>query len=159
MGINEVEEALRLVAQRPDESFFAGARDEGLVVAAEQALGVSFPPSYRRFLRELGAGSVGASEIYGVIHSNFTESGVPDGIWITLRGRLDWALPQSMVVVYNDGMGGYFVLDTEKVGGDAECPIFVWEPGRSARGDKLELVAPDFGSFFLHRVKEALDVH
>ena len=52
----ELEVGLRLVAQHPDASFFIGSRDEELVKAAEAALGLAFPPTYRRFVRELGAG-------------------------------------------------------------------------------------------------------
>lgn len=159
LGEREVNEALRLVADRPDRSFFAGEQDERLVEAAERALGLSFPPSYRVFLRRLGAGNVGAAEIYGVIDDDFTDSGVPDGIWMTLRGREEWGLPESMVVIYSDGMGGYFVLDTEKTGQDDECPVLVWQPGRSTPGDALEPIAPDFGSFFLDAARQALDVH
>lgn len=158
MGVREVSEGLRLVADRPDRSFFAGEQDETLVEAAERALGASFPPSYRIFLRRLGAGNVGAMEIYGVINDDFTDSGVPDGIWMTLRGRQEWGLPESMVVIYGDGMGGYFVLDTERTDEHDECPVLVWQPGQSTPDDALELVAPDFGSFFLDAARQALGV-
>ena len=157
MGLAEVDEALRLVADRPDRSFFAGERPPALLAAAERALGLSFPPSYRAFLRRLGAGNVGASELYGVIDDNFTDSAVPDGIWMTLRGREAWGLPRSMVVVYGDGFGGYFVLDTAKTDEDGECPVLVWQPGRSERSEELEFIAPDFGSFFLETARRALE--
>lgn len=56
MGMAELEEGLSLVAEHPDASFFAGPRDEDLVKAAEMALGVTFPPTYRPFRVRAGGG-------------------------------------------------------------------------------------------------------
>ena len=151
-----MESALELIEANPDECHFVGGRDDRLVVLAEEALGLRFPPSYRLFVLRLGAGNVGAEEIYGLIDENFVDSSVPDGIWLTLRERQDSGLPTHMIVVYSDGMGGYFVLDTNQIGADGECPVVVWHPGRSEVGDDLEVIAEDFGAFFLETVTAEL---
>lgn len=154
MGMPDLETALQLVEQHPGECFFVGPRDEALLAAAEDALGLVFPPTYRAFLSRLGAGNVGAEEIYGVIDKDFTDSGVPDGIWMTLRARREWGLPIGMVVVYFDGGTDYFVLDTAD---GAEARVRRWRPGVSKPGDDLSEVAPDFGSFFLDITRRALE--
>jgi antitoxin YobK len=157
VGIADVESAVELIEANPDECWFVGPRDEQLVALAEEALGLRFPPSYRTFLLRLGAGNVGAEEIYGLIDENFVDSTVPNGIWATLRARREWALPNQMVRVYSDGMGGDFVLDTSQMGRDGECPVVAWYPGRSEAGDDLEVIAEDFGAFFLEYARTALD--
>lgn len=158
MSVADVEVAVRLIAKRPASVSFAGERDEALLRAAEEALGLQFPPSYRLFLRRLGAGNVGSFEVYGVIDRDFQVSAVPDAIWMTLRGREQWALPPSMVVVYFDGAGDYYVVDTARSSPSGESPMVVWRPGYSQNADAPEVVADDFGTFFLDITKRALDV-
>ena len=127
------------------EGDVVGARDEALVAAAEAALGLRFPPSYRQFLRRYGAGGIGAFEVYGVVEEPF-EGPVPDGVWMTLDARP--ALPATAVVLGDDGMGGLYVLDTAH--GD-DPPVEV----RS--GDESELVAPSFADWLLDGVQAELE--
>jgi hypothetical protein len=44
---------------------FLGPKDESLVASAERALEFTFPPTYRLFLKRLGAGSIRGCEFYG----------------------------------------------------------------------------------------------
>jgi len=125
-----------------------------LVVAAETALGVSFPPTYRWFIEELGAGSVGGRELYGAIDENFVDSSIPDGIWLTLDERERFRFPKHLVIVGDTGMGEHYVLDTSRPDPDGECPVAVWVTGQSQEADEIEVVAPDFGSFFWQPLRE-----
>ncbi|MGH9247873.1 MAG: SMI1/KNR4 family protein [Acidimicrobiales bacterium] len=142
----ELEQALDAVLVS-DRAHFVGPRESGLVSAAEEALGVPLPPTYRRFVAELGAGSVGGREFYGAIDENFVDSSIPDGIWLTLDERERFGFPNHLVIVGDAGLGGHYVLDTSQRDADGECPVVVWVAGQSQEGDNLE-VAPDFGSFF-----------
>jgi hypothetical protein len=155
VGTADVEAAIELIEANPDECDFEGPRDERLVVLAEEALGLRFPPSYRMFLLRLGVGDFAGYEFYGLIDENFVDSSVPNGIWVTLRERRESGLPNHMVAVYSDGMGGLFVLDTSKADPDGECPVVVWTPGSEAGAD-LEVIAADFGAFFLESAIEGL---
>lgn len=136
--------------------FFAGRREELLVAAAEGALRVALPPTYRRFVLELGAGSVGSRELYGVTTDNFTDAAVPNGIWLTLDERERFSLPERLVLVGDTGMGEYYALDLSRADESGEAPVVIWASGRSQEGDALEVVAPDFGAFFLAAVEEEL---
>src|SRR5260370_37232531 len=78
------EQAVQFMRQFPDLMDFVGPRSESLVSTAEQFLSIKFPPDYRRFLLEFGAGSFGSFEILGVIRENFENSKVPNGIWYTM---------------------------------------------------------------------------
>jgi len=151
----EFEAALAIISAHPELADFVGPREPQLIEKAEQALGVIFPPTYRAFARRLGAGSFGSFEVYGVIDDNFQHSTIPNGIWATLRAREDWPLPAPMLVVYNDGMTGYLVIDSSRVGADGENPVVSWYPGRMF-GRTPESVARDFGSFFLEYIRDEL---
>ncbi len=156
MGMAELDAVLRLVEEHDDEADFVGPREESLIEAAEQALGLRFPPTYRRFLLELGTGGFDGEEIYGIISEDLGRAGVPNAIWLTLDERQSSGLPGSMVTIYNDGMGGFFVLDTAKPGKGGEPPVEVWQPGASQPDDTLEVVGDDFGIVALQLFSEAL---
>ena len=150
MPESDYEHAAELVAGHPDLADFVGARDEELVRAAEAALGVRFPPSYRRFLRELGAGSFGGQEIYGVIHADFENSGIPDAVWNTFSLRNDGDIPPDLVAIYATGDGEQLCVQS----GSSETPILAIWPGSD---EEPEVVATDFGAWFREIVEDELD--
>lgn len=153
MGMAELERGVAAVADS-DLAFFAGPRDASLVAAAEDALGLSLPPTYRRFVSELGAGNAGSREFYGVTTDSFTDASVPNGIWLTLDEREQFDLPKHLVIVGDTGMGEYYALDTSQRDSADESPVVIWMAGRAQEGHALEVVAPDFGSFFLQAIEE-----
>ncbi len=153
MGFAEYERAVALMSEHGDMQDFVGPRPQQLVDAAENRLGLHFPPSYRRFLVEHGAGSFGSSEIYGVIDENFDQSSVPNGVWYTLSERKEWSLPLAMVVIFNDGNGDLFCLDCAATRPDGEAPVVRYQPGVAAGVQRPELIARDFGSFVLDLVQ------
>lgn len=152
MGLPEYQQAAALMSEHSDLQDFVGPRPENLVQTAEQTLGLRFPPSYRHFLLEYGAGSFGSAEVYGVIDGNFSSSSVPNGIWYTLSERRGSDLPSSMVVIYNDGAGDLLCLDCADQDG-GEAPVVTFQPGAPLEIQRREVIAPDFGSFLLNLVK------
>jgi antitoxin YobK len=142
--------AMEIIQRHPDLNDFIGAREEESVVAAERALSLKFPPLYRRFLRELGCGSFGSSEIYGVCTVNFENSSVPDGIWLTLEERRSAYLPPYFVILAALGDGPYAVLDTRFSYEPDQCPVKAW------LRREMDMIASDFGEFLLQQVTRAL---
>ena len=150
MSMQNFTDALNIIERTPGRSRFAGARAESLITAAEERLGLKFPPIYQEFLLRLGAGNFGSREFYGVIDDDFDDSAIPDGIWYTLNERND-GLPPELVVVGATGDGGLYCLDMGEAG---EAPVVIYEPPGSVR----KRVADDFGAFFLEEVRsEASD--
>jgi len=158
MSIDDYRAARALIDAHPAEAEpdFMDERPDALIEAAQAALGVTFPPSYRAFVKELGAGDAAAQEFFGVIDDNWADSTVPNGIWLTLQERTDAGLPAHLVVVYEEGDGTYLALDTARVAEDGENPVVAWTPGASRPGDELEQVADDFGALFLERMRDGL---
>jgi len=153
MSMQDFVEAMRFVVANPDEGFFAGPREPALVAAAESAIGSAFPPSYREFVQRLGAGSFGAFEVYGVTNANFDNGKVPNGIWLTLKNRRSGAFPNDLLVIGATGDGSYYCLELRH---GQEGPVVVCEPGAGAQSEQRELVAEDFGEFFLKKVRDRL---
>lgn len=155
MGLDEYEKAVALMNEHPELQHFVGARSETLVQAAEKALGLKFPSSYRRFVLELGAGSFGSFEVYGVTDANFESSSVPNGIWCTLDDRKFGSLPLDLVVVSHDGTGSYYCLDCKK--SSEEELIVLYHLGHPLAQQNKEIIANSFGEFFLQNVREQLE--
>ena len=81
MSMQNLLGALEIIKRNPAKADFVGPRPEKIVAAAEERLGLKFPQTYRHFLLSLGAGNFGSEEFYGVIHENFENASVPNGIW------------------------------------------------------------------------------
>jgi hypothetical protein len=156
MGMKEYSEAVSLMDTHPEHSDFLGERPNGLIALAQKALNLRFPPSYRQFLKERGAGGFGTTEIYGIIRENFEASGVPDAVWLTLQERKQASLPQPLIIVYATGDGGYYCLDTSVQDGNQENPIIAFYPGFPMTSQPKERVATDFGEWLLTVVRREI---
>jgi SMI1-KNR4 cell-wall len=115
-------------------------------------------PHLPDLLSELGAGDIVGAEFYGVIDDDFQNSGIPDGIWLTLKKRKDAELPESLVIVADAGYGPYLAIDTSRVDDAGESPVVMWMPGAPDQQDpsKLETVAADFGELFRRDIEAGL---
>lgn len=155
MSMLEYEEALALIAEHLDGADFE-AQPEDRVSRAENELGLRFPPSYRRFLLELGAGGIGSEEIYGLVNDDFEDDRPPQAVGLTREFRRAGHISDALIVIYNLGQGSYFALDTSAADTGGEAPVVAFTPGIHKAGDKLEVVASDFGAFFLETMQTEL---
>jgi hypothetical protein len=147
MSTQKYLEARKLIASACGGDF-EGAKSELLVAKAETILGLTFPPSYRRFLLEMGCGGINGVEVFGLINDNFEKSTVPNGIWLTLNKRRAIGLHPAYVIVGDGGDGTYYALDTRHINSVGEAPIVCL----SVDGHHSEKVADSFGDYFLDAV-------
>jgi hypothetical protein len=132
-----------------------GPQEESLIASAEAFLGVTFPPSYREFVRRWGALGFGPEEVYGVTSDHFERSSVPNGIWFTAQSRSDSGLPLGLLVVVNDNGERFYCIDTSQKDARGESPIVIWDvSARSIVGTK----SPSFGDFLLERIQETAEI-
>jgi antitoxin YobK len=148
--MTDIEKALALLRDHPDADF-VGPRSEALVAAAEATLDLTFPPSYRRFLRELGCGNIAGLEIYGLINANFETASIPDGVWLTLADRQHLGLPENLFLFAETGDGGYYAMNCEDLHG-GEAVVVAWRDGL----EDLPVVAGSFGEFLLRALQQRL---
>ena len=151
MSIQKYEQARDLI-EGAGGGDFEGAKPEELVAKAEAALGLNFPPSYRRFLLELGCGDIRGLEVFGLINDSFEKSTVPNGIWLTLNQRRATGLNQCYVIIGDGGDGSYYALDIRQADEKGETPVV----RLSHDGRTSEAVADSFGTFLLEAVKHVV---
>lgn len=152
--MRDLERALSVIGAHGGEASFVGPRTEVMVRTAEKALGLRLPATYRRFVRELGAGSLGAAEVYGVIDADFERSSAPDAVWATLRAREENSLPADLVILghEDDEIACLRILP-----GGAEGPVLVIDAGEDPARTGTRTVAEDFGEYLASRVDEELE--
>lgn len=156
MGMKEYKQAVEIMNQYVELMDFVGPRSESLIAAAEKALEIRFPATYRRFLSEYGAGAFGSDEIYGIIDADFEKSAVPDAIWFTLLERKNWGLSSNLIAIYDADDGELFCLNVEKMPSE-EAPIITYQPAYPPEEQRLEIIAKDFGEFLLQIAQRQVD--
>lgn len=132
---------------------------DSFIQDGEKFLNVVFPKSYLAFLKDYGFCSLGGREIYGIIDNQFEDSSIPDAIWLNYRNRTDFDQPEHIIVISDVGEGSYYALDLSQMNDQQECPVVIWPSGGYEETPELEIVAPDFGTWFLNEVKLRIALH
>lgn len=147
MSLQDYQTAKSLIEEAGGD--FEGEKPETLIAAAEQALDVKFPPSYRRFLLEMGCGDINGLEIYGLIDDEFEKSSVPNGIWLTLNERRSIGVSHVYILIGDGGDGSCYAINTRISDDFGENPVV----RLSANGKESAPVSDSFGAYFLEAVK------
>lgn len=152
--MNDLWEAIELIQAHPDKNLFRGPQSDNLIKKAEVCLGFKFPPTYRAFLENLGAGSFGGEEFYGLVGSeDFGSGSIPDGVWKTLKDREKFNQPNYFYGFYALGEGTVFGLDTSRRHENDENPIISTYAGGPFTEESYE----DFGEFFMEKIREEIE--
>lgn len=121
--IELVERVRRRLKEHENTCEIAGPVPESAIDAAEISLGVTFPPSYRTFLRTFGGITIPPH--LGIVH-DFV--GASEVVAKTLAARAERKLPDHLVVV---GMGAqfqeWFCLDVSRTDANGEAPIRMFD--------------------------------
>lgn len=127
--IELVERVRRRLHGHDDTCQIAGPVPETAISAAEEALGVTFPPSYRTFLRTFGG--IAIPPHLGVVHDFVgvtPEAPDADVVKRTLAARAERKLADNLVVV---GMGAqyqeWFCLDVSRALPNGEYPVLLFD--------------------------------
>jgi SMI1/KNR4 family protein SUKH-1 len=133
--IELVERVRRRLSEHDSSCTIAGPAPESAINAAEEALGVTFPPSYRTFLRTFGG--IAIPKHLGIVHdfmgvaadtNRAAEQPAGDVVHRTLSARAERKLAEHLVVV---GMGAqdqeWFCLDASRPTASGEYPILLYD--------------------------------
>ena len=124
-GTIELVERIRQRLDRQDVRI-SGPVPEAAISAAEEALGVTFPPSYRTFLRTFGG--IALPTHLGIVHDFVGVEGDDDVVGRTLKAREERRLAEHLVVV---GMGAqyqeWFCLDVSRPLANGEYPVLMFD--------------------------------
>jgi hypothetical protein len=124
--IELVERIRKRLHKQDNEVRISGPVPEAAISAAEEALGVTFPPSYRTFLRTFGG--IALPTHLGIVHDFVGVQGDDDVVGRTLKAREERRLGDHLVVV---GMGAqymeWFCLDASRPLPNGEYPVLMFD--------------------------------
>ena len=124
--IDLVEHVRRRLADHESACEVVGPASESAIVAAEEALGCTFPPSYRQFLRTFGG--IAIPPHLGIVHDFVGLKSGEDVVARTLKAREERKLADHLVVV---GMGAqyqeWFCLDVSRPTPAGEYPVVLFD--------------------------------
>lgn len=164
MSIEDLKKALDLIESNftPEERDFCGNQSLTTIKKAENILDVKFPKSYKIFLEKYGCGGVGSLDIYGLIKDedfnpkNIPFIAVPNAVWTTLQWHRDFNHPLHLIIISGVGDGSVYCLDTSQMDMEEECPVVLCPVGYDEMAPNLEVIAEDFGQFFLAMVQKQI---
>jgi hypothetical protein len=121
------------------------------IEAAERALGITLPPSFRYFLAHAGALRL---DFWETLWVGGPALGWRDLVRVNQRER-QRGLPARLVAFHQNGGGDYACFDTRRARADGECPVVSWDHARSPEEDLEELhdAAEDFACWLLDQVE------
>ena len=126
-----IERARRRLHEEQLPCTTAGPQSADAIGAAESALGCTFPPSYRAFLRKYGTLALPAR--LGTVHTFVGLGGTYSVVERTQHARVENRLPEHLVIVgLGAEVGEWFVIDSESPRGDVECPILLFDARENA---------------------------
>jgi len=157
MPCHHVEKIHRLAKRHPEHALVTGPISADCIRSAERRLGLSFPPSYQRFLMTFGSGGLCGRDFCGIYPS---EPNSLDGVVGRTLDERDndhlpdkFRLPDHLIVACTDYYDGSLAcIDCSRTDESGENPVVEWYPGESAQGDVLTELAPDFGTFMYETV-------
>jgi hypothetical protein len=125
--IELVERVRRHLSDHESQCEIAGPVPESAISAAEEALGCTFPPSYRTFL--LTFGGIAIPPHLGIVHDFVgVAQNATDVVHRTLEAREHRKLADHLVVV---GIGAqaqeWFCLDVSRPTSEGEYPVLMFD--------------------------------
>ena len=155
MGIETYNQAVELIKNNADLADFDGECSEEIIRLAEEKLNLSFPATYRKFLKDYSVGNFASFEIYGIVKDRLDVFGVPNMVGITLKERQEIQLPSHLIVIGSVGNGQEYYLDC-RLSKEASPVLVNWSvfPFNEQAG---EIEAEDFSDYFLSHVKRVTE--
>lgn len=137
----EIKKLLEKNAQEGAEISVSGPVDKNKIDLAEKALGVTFPPSYKKYLEEFGAIEIDNYSIAGLTQRDVGELG--DVVAFTRYAREEFGLPSQYVALdFKDG-DDFLCIDTSQKDASSESPIVLINPVTKRQHGSV--VSPSFG--------------
>jgi len=148
MSVN-LDDLIRKNIDDGSEIEFSGPVDDAKIREAESALGVTFPPSYRDYLRRYGAMEVDGRS-FGGLSAAAAVGSVGDVVAFTRHARADHGLPVRYVAIdFQDG-DAFLCIDTGRQDADGESPLVLVEPvGLAQRGPDVAQGLVDYLTRYL----------
>jgi cell wall assembly regulator SMI1 len=136
----------------PESSFKKGASDRQ-IAAAQQRLGVTFPPSYQQFLRQFNGGEFRFARMFRISAGGAGFFDLDQEMTV-LAEYFPAFLDGELLAFGDDYSGNHYCFDLTRPNRAGECPIVFWD--RLMGGDAgPEPHARNFQEFLVKGMKMA----
>lgn len=157
MVTERINEAIAILEKQEVSFECSGPKSIELIKKAEEILGCKLPESYCYFLEKLGNFHIGSFCIFGLLNNEINNVATSGFVWGVLNDRERFKQPKHLITLEDDlGDGAAYALDLSQMNDENECPVVIWPIGGYETTPVLEIVAPDFGTWFLNEVKEQI---
>ncbi len=158
VGLSNLNEAFYLIKTNFSDDEITGGKpiDKHLIKEAENILGVTLPNSYGKFIEEFGYGGARSLLVSGIRCVSINELQSTGFVWRTIKNRAEFSQPNNIITLDDIGDGSYYALDISQMNAEHECPVVIWPLNGYEDTPVLEIVAPDFGTWFLEQVREQI---
>lgn len=106
-------------------SAFGKGVSEEWIEKAEVRLGVSFPPSYRWWLRNYKGGEINGCEIFSVYELDFDSVVGGDVVYMNELERKDGTFASNQLVIQHSDFGEDYFFALDECDANGECPVYV----------------------------------
>lgn len=145
----------RIMTDSGESHYGSGPALDEDIINYESVLGVSFPESYKIFLRKYGTLTFNGESFYGISKKGFAATSVPDVRYATLEARKLGNIDNAMIQIKSSGYGPIFSIDTLMLGKTGEAVVV--ETALSFKRDNNKIVvAQSFADFLLSEIEESL---
>lgn len=158
MSVEDLEKAFKLTSENfnQNECYCSTPKSEELIREAEKILNVKFPRTYKNFIRKIGWGGPKGLLIPGIRVDDPAELSSTGLVWGVLKDRKDSGYPDHIIGLYDLGEGTTYCLDLSQMNKEGECPVVVWPLEGYEATPVLEILAEDFGKFYLDMIEEQI---
>lgn len=121
------EEIKNLIEDNTDIAEFADFGDgvsEEWIEKAESYLNISFPPSYKWWLKNYSGGEIGGEEIFSIYEQDFDSVVGGDIVYMHNLNQKNNLFKASHLVICESDIDGAFYFNTDEKDDDQEYPIY-----------------------------------
>ena len=150
MNINLYENLQKIIEESGKSYHGSGPASDEMISLYEKELSISFPESYKIFLKKYGTLS-----FYGISRLGMVATSAPDVRFVTQEARKLGDIDENMIQIKSSGYGPIFSIDKSIIGSNGEAAIV--ETELSFKRDKYKkVVANNFSEFLLNEIKNSL---
>ncbi|WP_340610024.1 SMI1/KNR4 family protein [Xenorhabdus bharatensis] len=139
-----------------EEILSSGGVDIDTIREFESLLGVTFPESYKAFLKKYGMLSFGGDDYYGITKKGINENQVPCVLFATMGARNLGDIDSRMIKIKSSGYGPSYSIDTNTIGKTGEAVVVETELSFKRDGVK-NIIADSYAEFLLTEIREAIE--
>lgn len=143
----------QLLAMSDDVPFMGPAASNRQIIAFEKILGITFPETYKLFLREFGVLDFNGLEFYGITLNGINADSIPCVLFATKDAQKKGEISNEMILVQESGDGYVYCIDWSIVNKNGE-PAVVEVPLSYRDTGEKSVVSDNFGEFLITRIQE-----